>query len=83
MKHKNTLQKGEVRTIVFKQKNDWIGVALDFNIIETGNDPREVIFALDETIRGFVVSARKAKLRPNVLNQKADEKYERRLNNRV
>ena len=72
----NTLQKGRVRTIIFKEKNTWVGVALEFNIVETGDDPREVIFMLDEAIRGYVNSARKAKIRPHILNQKSDAEYE-------
>lgn len=77
MKYRNTLQKGSVRTIIFKEGKEWFGVALEFNIVETGDDPREVMIALDEAIRGYVISARKGKLRPLVLNQKADEEYER------
>ena len=69
MKFSNTLQKGSVRTIIFKEKGQWFGVALDFNIVEAGDDPREVMIMLDEAIRGYVDSARKAKLRPHVLNQ--------------
>jgi len=73
----NTPQKGSVRTIIFKDKNIWVGVALDFNIVETGDDPREVFLMLDEAIRGYVVSAKKIKgSRYVFLNQKADIEYE-------
>lgn len=76
MKFKNTLQKGSVRVMIYKEKDLWVGVALDFNIVETGDDPREVMIMLDEAIRGYVASAQKAKLRPNVLNQIADKEYQ-------
>ena len=76
MKYKNTLDKGSVRTIIFKENDTWFGVALEFNIVESGNDPREIMIMLDEAIRGFVQSARKSKLRPMVLNQTADAEYE-------
>ena len=46
MEYKNTLQKGSVRYIILKEGTEWIGVALDFNIVEVGDDPREVIFLL-------------------------------------
>ncbi len=72
----NTYQKGSVRTIIFKDKDIWVGVALEFNIVETGDDPREVFLMLDEAIRGYVVSAKKAKIRPHILNQVSDMEYE-------
>ena len=76
MKYKNTLQKGSVRTIIFQENNEWFGVALEFNIVEHGNDAREVMIMLDEAIRGYLTSARKASLRPHVLNQVADLEYQ-------
>jgi len=76
MGYKNTLQKGSVRYIIFKEANEWVGVALEFNIVEVGDDPREVQFNLEEAIKGYLVSARKAKAKPGILNQKADKEYE-------
>ena len=72
----NTYQKGSVRTIIFKDKNVWVGVALEFNLVETGDDPREVFLMLDEAIRGYVISAKKSKIRPSILNQVSDKEYE-------
>jgi len=76
MKYKNTLQKGSVRYIVFKEGNKWYAVALEFNIIEFGDDPREVLLSLFEAINGYVKSANKIKARPHILNQVADSEYE-------
>ena len=76
MEYKNTLQKGSVRYIILKEGTEWIGVALDFNIVEVGDDPREVIFSLEEAIRGYLASARKIKARPGILNQKSEKEYE-------
>ena len=75
---KNTPQKGLVRYIVFKEGKTWFGVALEFNIIETGNDPQEVVFLLFEAIQGYIESIRKVKgLRDfSALNQKPDKEYE-------
>ena len=73
---KNTLQKGSVRYIVFKEEDTWYAVALEFNIVESGDDPREVLMLLFEAVEGYVRSARKYKARPAVLNQKTDEEYE-------
>ena len=76
MKFKNTLQKGSVRYIVFKENNKWYAVGLEFNIVEAGDDPREVLLLLFEAIQGYVKSALKIKARPSILNQKADKEYE-------
>ena len=74
---RNTYQKGRVRNIIFKEGNTWYGVALEFNIVEFGNDPREVMILLDEAMRGYIKSACKAKLSLSVLNQEADPEYEK------
>ncbi len=73
---KNTLTSGQIRSIVFKEGSTWYAVALELNIIESGNDPREVMLLLDEAIRGYLKSIRKAKLSDAVLNQKTDSDYE-------
>jgi len=77
MKYRNTLQKGSVRYIVFKEGAKWYGVALEFNIVEVGDDPDGVLFSLFEAIRGYVNSARKIKARPHILNQEPDKEYEK------
>ena len=48
---KNTLQRGSVRYIVFKDDGVWYAVALEFNIIESGDDPREVLVSLLKPLR--------------------------------
>lgn len=75
-KYKNIIQKGSIRYIVFKEGKDWYAVALEFNIVESGDDPREVLMLLFEAISGYVKSAAKIKARPNILNQKTDKEYE-------
>ena len=73
----NTLQKGTVRYMVFREEDTWYAVALEFNIVESGDDPREVLFNLFEAIQGYVLSARKAHIRAEkILNQKTDKEYE-------
>lgn len=62
--------------MVFKEGNTWYAVGLEFNIVEAGDDPREVLLRLFEAIRGYVNSARKIKARPFILNQKPDSEYE-------
>ncbi len=76
MRYKNSIQKGSVRYIIFKEKGTWYGVALEFNLVEQGNNPEEVIHSLFEGIRGYVETVKKAKLRSFALNQKPDKEYE-------
>ena len=77
MPRKNTLQDGSIRYIVFKEDDAWYGVGLEFNIVESGTDPREVLISLLEGVRGYVASAKKVKARPAILNQKTDAEYEK------
>lgn len=74
---RNSLKKGSVRTIIFKEGGTWYGVALEFNIVESGDDPREVMIYLDEAIRGYIESARRVRLGAGVLNQKVNAEYEK------
>lgn len=76
MKYKNTLQKGSVRFIVFREDNTWYGTCLEFNIVESGDTPREALLLLLEAVQGYLESTKKVKARPQVLNQKADAEYE-------
>jgi len=76
MKHKNTLQKGSVRYIVFKEGDLWYAAGLEFNILESGTTPQEAMLLLFEAVDGYVESARKMKARPGILNQKSDPEYE-------
>lgn len=77
MKYKNTIKKGSVRFLVFKDKESYFGVALEFNIMVEAANPQEAFLFLNEAASGYLESARKAKLRPHVLNQKPDAEYEK------
>ncbi len=77
MRLRNTLQKGSIRYLVFKEHDCWYAVGLEFNIVESGDTPQEAMLLLFEAIIGYLASARKMKARPNILNQKTDPEYER------
>ena len=77
MKYKNTLKSGSVRYIIFKEDDTWYGVALEFNIVEEGSDPRKVMYSLFEAIQGYVETAQKLKMRPMPLNQIPDPEYQK------
>jgi len=77
----NTPKKGKYRWIVFKKGEEWIGAALEFNIVQVGDDPNLVYLELQEAVRGYIEAAQKIagfreKAITPVLNQKPDKEYE-------
>ena len=77
----NTPQRGRFRWMIFKDRESWVGVALEFNIVITGDDPRVVETELHEAVTGYLESAKKLKgFRSQqvntLLNQNADKEYE-------
>ncbi len=63
--------------MIFKKGHTWYGVALELNIVETGNDPREVGLMLGEAMHEYVEVALHIKASPKVLNQKTSPEYEK------
>lgn len=78
MKHRNTLQKGALRCLVFQEDDAWYAVGLEFNIVESGDTPQEALLMLFEAAQGYLESAQKIKARPAILNQRTDAEYEER-----
>ncbi|HEX2792374.1 MAG TPA: hypothetical protein VHO23_01485 [Candidatus Paceibacterota bacterium] len=72
----NTRHTGSVRSLIYEEDGEWFGVALEFNIVETGDSPQEVSVLLDEAILGYIEAAQKNKLSISVLNQDTDPVYE-------
>ena len=82
MSYKNTLKSGKVRHIIFKDGDTWYGVALEFNIVESSDDPKLAFFNLLQAVRGYVDSCKKIKgSRVTPLNQKSDPEYEKLWSN--
>lgn len=77
MKHQNTLKKGSVRFLIFRDRESYFGVALEFNVMVEASNPEEAFIFLNEASHGYLEAARKTKLRPKVLNQKTDPEYEK------
>lgn len=74
----NTSTKGTFRHIVFKDGNIWYAVALEFNIVESSDDPKLAFFNLLQAVDGYIKSAKKIKgSRFQSLNQQTDEEYEK------
>jgi predicted RNase H-like HicB family nuclease len=76
MAFKNTLHKGQVRNVIFQDGDEYVGAALEFNIVEVGDSPQEVMLLLDDAIKGYLESAQKNKLSISVLNQEIEPEYE-------
>ncbi|MCD8507994.1 MAG: hypothetical protein LRY41_02015 [Candidatus Pacebacteria bacterium] len=73
----NTPQKGKFRHIVFKDGDTWYAVALEFNIVESSDDPKLAFFNLLQAVSGYIQSAKKIKGSRNYsLNQETDKEYE-------
>ena len=80
----NTAVQGAYRWMIFKESDSWIGVALEFNIVVTEDDPREGEVELQEADLGYLEPGKKLEkgFRPNqvhsILNQETDAEYETR-----
>ncbi len=73
----NTTQKGKFRHIVFRDGDAWYAVALEFNIVESADDPKLAFMSLLQAVSGYVQSMRKIKgARFAPLNQRPDQEYE-------
>ena len=74
----NTPTKGSFRHIVFKDGGTWYAVALEFNIVESSDDPKLAFFSLLQAVSGYINSLKKVKGSKNfnALNQKTDPEYE-------
>ncbi len=69
--------KGKFRHIVFRDGDTWYAVALEFNIVESSDDPKLAYLNLLQAVSGYVESCKKLKgARFSPLNQKSDPEYE-------
>lgn len=76
---KNTPTDGKFRHIVFKDKDVWYAVALEFNIVESSDDPRLAYFSLLQAVDGYIAAMQKIKGARNftALNQTPDPEYQK------
>ena len=74
----NTSHKGTFRHIVFKDGDTWYAVALEFNIVESSDNPKLAFFNLLQAVDGYIASIKKVRGVRNfsTLNQKTDPEYE-------
>lgn len=76
---KNTPSKGKFRHIVFKDDDVWYAVALEFNIVESSDDPRLAYFNLLQAVDGYIAAMQKIKGARNFssLNQTPEPEYQK------
>lgn len=72
---KNTIQKGNFRSIVFKEGGVWYAVALEFNLIIDANDPETAFFSLLQLAKDYIDVVKENNLRPFALNQVPQKEY--------
>jgi hypothetical protein len=78
----NTPTKGKFRHIVFKDGDTWYASALEFNIVESSDDPKLAFFNMLQAVDGYIRSAKKVKgSRFQSLNQRTDPEYEKMWEN--
>ena len=76
---KNTPNKGQFRHIVFRDGDTWYATALEFNIVESSDDPKLAFFNLLQAVSGYIEAMKKIKGAKDYapLNQKSDPEYEK------
>ncbi|MBI4426713.1 MAG: hypothetical protein HY567_03985 [Candidatus Kerfeldbacteria bacterium] len=74
-KPKNTVERGRIRWIVFREGDTWYGVALEFNLVVEADHPQTALFELHSAIEGYLEAVKSARMRPIVLNQQPDFEY--------
>ena len=71
----NKKEQGLARILIYPEKNKYVGVCLDFDIIEEASSKEEAINQIKEATRGYIINAWKNNLDDSLLNRPAPEKY--------
>lgn len=71
----NTKQKGELTFITFEEEGDYIGVCLNFNLVEYGKEPVKLEKSIEEAALSYLEAVRKKGLSDGYLNVGTEKKY--------
>ncbi|MDD5750044.1 MAG: hypothetical protein PHU56_00100 [Candidatus Pacebacteria bacterium] len=71
----NKREQGIARILIYPEKKKYIGVCLDFDIIEETESKEGAINQIKEATRGYIINVWKNKLDDSLLNRPAPEKY--------
>jgi len=80
MSERNALKKDTARFIIFREDDEWYGIALEFGVVVTENTPEAVYASLATASKGYLDSVKEGNLRPfrakPLLNKDANSEYE-------
>lgn len=71
----NTFRKTTARVLLYKDKKEYVGVCLDFDIVVRGKTTRKVWSCIKELVEIYLENAVKNKLPVDVLNRPAPKQY--------
>jgi len=71
----NRKEQGVARILVYPVKNKYIGVCLDFDLVEEADSKEKAVNQIREATRGYIVNICKNDLDDSLLNRPASEKY--------
>ena len=74
----NKKTQGLARILIYRSGKKYIGVCLDFDIVEEANTKEEAVSQIKEATRGYVINVLKNNLDDDLLNRPAAENYWRK-----
>ena len=75
----NTKEKGSFYFLLYKEKNDYVAVCLNLNLIEYGKNPKELWISIKEAAFAHLGAVRKKNLPDELLNSFAPQKFWKKL----
>lgn len=80
MAAQNSVKKGTVRFIIFKERETWFGVALEFGIVIDADSSEDAYTQLQDATHSYLESFRDGSIRESeaepLLNKTAEPEYE-------
>jgi len=75
LKFNNTYSSGKVSFLIFKEKDKFVGVCLEFDLEATGKTAKEAQDRIEEYAKGWHENVVKNKLPEELLNKEAPKEY--------
>lgn len=72
---KNTYYRGTLNLFMYREKNKYIGVCLDLDIVLENSTPQELKEELIDAVQNYVETVIENKLSESLLNKPAPQKY--------
>jgi hypothetical protein len=71
----NTKEKGVLHFVFYKDGDDYVGVCLNFDIVEYGKDLKELQKSVQEAAQSYLLAVNKKKASDDCLNICTDKKH--------